>query len=56
MTLKDIVEFLGKYPETTNVTMLQCSSDNPMDDDVGISDVLYIESHTGETKLVLIPY
>lgn len=55
MTARQLIEFLSGYDGETIVTMLQCTDDNPMCDDMMIKDVIAIERCNGETSIVIIP-
>lgn len=43
MTVKELIEFLSNYPENIPVSMTQCSCDSPLEDDVDIGNVVFIE-------------
>ena len=54
MTVQELVDFISKYGADTPVTMLQCSDDNPVTEDVLI-DVVAIERANGALSIVIIP-
>lgn len=55
MTVKQIIDFLSRYDGEQIVTMLQCSGDNPMDEDYDIKELVAIEGTKAVLKIVIIP-
>ena len=55
MTVQQLIDFLADYDSEAIVTMLQCTDDNPMCDDMMIKDVIAIERCNGELSIVIIP-
>lgn len=55
MTVKELIDFLEQCGGNDIVTMLQCSMDNPMSDDIDVAEVINIIGATCEDKVVLIP-
>ncbi|MBR0320018.1 MAG: hypothetical protein IIX10_03070 [Clostridia bacterium] len=55
MTVKQIIDFLSRYDGEQIVTMLQCSGDNPMDEDYDIKELIAIEGTKAVLKIVIIP-
>lgn len=56
MTVQEIIDFLSNYSSDLPVTMVQCANDNPMTDDILISEIVAITRSCGEQPvLVIIP-
>ena len=55
MKAGELRNFLGTCDQESIVTLLQCSNDNPMDDDVEVEDAVVIRSIDGSNKIVLVP-
>lgn len=55
MTVKQIMDFLSRYDEEQIVTMVQCTADNPMDEDYDIKELVAIEGTKTVIKIVIIP-
>lgn len=55
MNVGELRNFLSTCDQESNVTLLQCSNDNPMDDDVEVKDAVVIRSIDGSNKIVLVP-
>lgn len=55
MTVQQLVDFLSNYGGDIIVTMLQCTEDNPLTDDMMIKNIIAIERFEGEQSIVIIP-
>lgn len=55
MTVQQLIAFLEQYDGECPVHVLQCSSDNPMTDDIGIKEVIGMNYCNGETYIVIVP-
>ena len=55
MKVGELRNFLGTCDQESIVTLLQCSNDNPIDDDIEIADAIVIRSIDGSNKVVLVP-
>lgn len=55
MTVLKLIEFLKQYDDECPVHMLQCESDNPISDYIGIKDAVGMNFYNDETYIVLIP-
>ena len=55
MKVGELRNFLSTCDQESVVTLLQCSDDNPMYDDVEVKDAVVIRSIDGDNKIVLMP-
>lgn len=55
MKVKELYEFIGNFSEDTEVTMLMCASDSPLDSDMSIGYAAAITRSTGEQVIVIVP-
>lgn len=55
MTVGEIIDFLKNYQEDIPVTMLSLNQDNPLEDDIGVKEIIAISFSDGSIRIVIRP-